>query len=61
MTKKNKAVILVAARIKSTRLPAKAVTKIEGKTAIEHLLDRLKLANVVMNLLCERVWARNEQ
>ncbi|MFH1401630.1 MAG: glycosyltransferase family protein [Parcubacteria group bacterium] len=43
---KNKVVILIAVRMKSARLPKKAVVKIESKSAIEHLLDRLKLAKI---------------
>lgn len=41
-----KAAILVAVRMKSTRLPKKAIAKIEDKMALEHLLDRLKLAEI---------------
>ena len=36
--------ILVTARLKSTRLPKKAIKDICGKPMIVHLLDRLKLA-----------------
>lgn len=39
-----KIAILVTARLKSTRLPLKAIKLIEGRPLICHLLDRLKLA-----------------
>jgi len=37
-----KTAIFIAVRMKSTRLPKKAILKIKGKTVIEHLIDRLK-------------------
>ncbi|MFO0752755.1 MAG: N-acetylneuraminate synthase family protein [Thermodesulfovibrionales bacterium] len=40
------AVILIAVRMSSTRLPGKALIELEGRTAIEHLIDRLKCARV---------------
>lgn len=40
-----KSAILITARLKSTRLPMKVVKKIHDKPMIEHMLDRLKLAN----------------
>jgi spore coat polysaccharide biosynthesis protein SpsF len=42
---KNNAGIVIAVRMKSTRLPKKALLKIKGKTVIEHLIDRLKIAS----------------
>jgi len=36
--------VLVAVRLKSTRLPKKAIIEIEGKTIIEHLIERVKEA-----------------
>ena len=39
-----KTAILIVARLKSTRLPMKAIKPIHGKTMIAHMLDRLKLA-----------------
>lgn len=38
--------IFITARTKSTRLPRKVLLKIKGKTIIEHLIDRLKLAKL---------------
>lgn len=46
MTKKPKSAIFIAVRMKSTRLPKKALLKIKGRTVIEHLIDRLKTAKV---------------
>lgn len=37
--------IFITARLKSTRLPKKAVKLIEGREMIRHLIDRLRLAN----------------
>ncbi len=39
-----KSIILIAVRMKSTRLPKKALADIEGKTVIERIIDRMKLA-----------------
>ncbi len=36
--------ILITVRLKSTRLPKKAIKKIQGRPMICHLIDRLKLA-----------------
>ena len=41
-----KSAIFIAVRMKSTRLPKKAILKIKGKTVIEHLIDRLKTARL---------------
>lgn len=41
-----KSAIFITARIKSTRLPRKVLLEIKGKTVIEHLIDRLKLAKL---------------
>lgn len=38
--------IFITARTKSTRLPRKVLLKIKGKTIIEHLIERLKLAKL---------------
>jgi len=38
--------IFITARMKSSRLPRKALIEIEEKTLIEHLIDRLKLAKL---------------
>ena len=44
MTNKlQKAAIFIAVRMKSTRLPKKALLKVKGRTMIEHLIDRLKI------------------
>lgn len=37
--------IFVTARLKSSRLPRKVLLEVQGKPLIEHLIDRLKLAN----------------
>ncbi len=39
-----KTAILITARLKSTRLPKKAIKSIEGKPMIRHQIDRLRLA-----------------
>jgi spore coat polysaccharide biosynthesis protein SpsF len=39
-----KTAIFITARLKSTRLPKKAIKPIEGKPMIRHLIDRLRLA-----------------
>lgn len=39
-----KSAIFITVRMKSSRLPGKALLEIKGKPAIEHLIDRLKLA-----------------
>lgn len=45
MTRKSKkSAIFIAVRMKSTRLPKKALLKIKDRTVIEHLIDRLKTA-----------------
>ena len=38
--------VLVAVRMKSTRLPRKALLDIEGKSVIEHLLERVRTASL---------------
>lgn len=48
-----KSAIFIAVRMKSTRLPRKAVLEIKGKPAIDHLIDRLKTAKLPdMIVLC---------
>jgi spore coat polysaccharide biosynthesis protein SpsF len=44
MKKPGKSAIFIAVRMKSTRLPRKALLEIKGRTVIEHLIDRLKTA-----------------
>jgi len=39
-----KSAIFITVRMKSSRLPRKALLEIKGKPVIEHLIDRLKLA-----------------
>lgn len=39
-----KTAILITARLKSTRLPKKALLPIQGRAMIRHMIDRLKLA-----------------
>jgi spore coat polysaccharide biosynthesis protein SpsF len=41
-----KSAIFITVRMKSTRLPRKALLEIKGKPVIEHLIDRLKLAKL---------------
>lgn len=41
-----KSAIFIAVRMKSTRLPRKALLEIKGRAAIEHLIDRLKTAKL---------------
>ena len=38
--------IFITVRMKSTRLPGKALLDIQGKPVIEHLIDRLKMAKL---------------
>ncbi|MFC2066181.1 cytidylyltransferase domain-containing protein [Chloroflexota bacterium] len=40
----SKIAVLIQVRMKSTRLPEKAMLMIEDKTIIEHVIDRLKMA-----------------
>lgn len=48
-----KSAIFIAVRMKSTRLPRKALLEIKGKPAIDHLIDRLKTARLPdMIVLC---------
>ena len=46
-----KSAILITARLKSTRLPMKVIKQIHGKTMIVHMLDRLKLAKKVDEII----------
>lgn len=48
----NKTVICMAVRLKSTRLPRKALLDIEGQTAIEHQIDRLRQCKNGELVLC---------
>jgi len=41
-----KSAIFISVRTKSKRLPKKALLEIKGKTVVEHLVDRLKLAKI---------------
>ncbi|MDD5509197.1 MAG: glycosyltransferase family protein [Dehalococcoidales bacterium] len=38
--------VFIQVRMKSTRLPRKAMIEIEGKTVIEHLIERVKMARM---------------
>jgi len=38
--------VVITARLKSSRLPKKALLEIKGKKLIEHLIDRMKLAKL---------------
>ena len=42
---------LITGRLKSTRLPKKLLLEIKGKTVIEHMIDRLKLAIQVHEII----------
>lgn len=46
-----KTVVLLAVRMKSRRLPKKAILDIEGKPLIVHLIERLKTAKVPRSLV----------
>lgn len=53
--------ILIAVRMKSTRLPRKALAMIEGQTLIEHLIDRVKTAEEVDEvILCTSTHKEDE-
>jgi spore coat polysaccharide biosynthesis protein SpsF len=41
-----KSAVFIPVRMKSTRLPNKALLEIKGKPVIEHLIDRVKLAKL---------------
>jgi len=45
------AIAIIPARFQSTRLPGKPILKIEGKTLIEHVYRRVKLAKSVDRIL----------
>ena len=42
---------LITGRLKSTRLPKKLLLEIKGKPIISHMIDRLKLANQVDEII----------
>jgi len=42
---------LITARLKSTRLPKKLILKLNGREVIRHMIDRLKLSNVLDNII----------
>lgn len=46
-----KAIITLAVRMKSSRLPRKALAMVEDQTVIEHLIDRMKLCKVPKDLI----------
>jgi len=48
----NKVAICLAVRLKSTRLPKKAILEMEGQTTIEHQIDRLKRCKNGEVILC---------
>ena len=58
---KNKVVITLAVRLKSKRLPKKAILDIEGQTAIEHQIDRLKRCKEGEVILCTSTLEEDEQ
>ena len=43
----SKVAILIAVRMKSKRLPKKALARIGNQTLMEHLIDRMKLCKTV--------------
>lgn len=56
-----KTAAFITVRMKSTRLPRKALLKIEGRTTIEHLIDRLKAAKLPdMVVLCTSIHPDDE-
>lgn len=55
----NKTAICLAVRLKSTRLPKKAILDIEGQTAIEHQIDRLKRCKNGELILCTSTLAED--
>ena len=53
MKNKMKVGFLITGRLKSTRLPKKLLIKIKGKSIISHMLDRLKQAkNIEEIIIC---------
>jgi N,N'-diacetyllegionaminate synthase len=48
----NKVILTLAVRLKSKRLPQKALVDVEGQTAIEHQIDRLKRCKNGEIVLC---------
>ncbi|MBA7580932.1 hypothetical protein ES708_22830 [subsurface metagenome] len=42
---------LITARLKSTRLPKKIILKLNGREVIRHMIDRLKLSNILSNII----------
>jgi spore coat polysaccharide biosynthesis protein SpsF len=53
MNKNKKKAIFIAVRMKSTRLPKKALLKIRGRMVIEHLIDRMKMSKMAdLIVLC---------
>jgi len=53
VTNKMKVGFLITGRLKSTRLPKKLLIKIKGKSILSHMLDRLKLAkNIDEIIIC---------
>ncbi|MFH0837074.1 MAG: hypothetical protein V1870_03010 [Candidatus Aenigmatarchaeota archaeon] len=50
-----KTIILLAARMKSTRLPGKQLVMVEDQTITEHLIDRLKLCKKGELILCTSI------
>jgi spore coat polysaccharide biosynthesis protein SpsF len=51
MLNDKKIIILIAVRMKSTRLPKKALLLIEDKTVLEHLFDRLRLSKLADDIV----------
>lgn len=46
-----KSAILITGRLKSTRLPMKAIKKIHGQPMFKHLVDRLKLSESISDII----------
>ena len=51
MNSKIKVGFLIIGRLKSTRLPKKLFLEVKGKTIIAHMIERLKLAQRVDNII----------
>lgn len=56
-----KTVVLIAVRMKSERLPKKAIAEVEGKPLIEHIIERLKTVKVPRSVvLCTSTHPEDE-
>ena len=51
MFKRKKAVAIIQARMGSTRFPGKVLKPIEGKTSIQHIVERVRMAKSVDDII----------